>query len=147
MDEFPSAKLPEDIRKHMKCAVLMHNVREMIVHRCPDSGAPIGNNARHCWILANKVGKEPIVSVAQFIARKEYPYERNLLFRIECDVERERLLPDHEMLPIEHENADIAACGTHDEHTRFDARILRALDAAPCGCAAHAPTDTQPAEG
>jgi hypothetical protein len=50
------------------------------------------------------------------------------------------------MLPVEHEDADIAACGTHDEYSRFDTRILRALDAAPCGRAAHAPADTQPTE-
>lgn len=146
MDESPSAKLPENVGKHMERAMLMDNVRKMIMHRRADAGAPIGNNPRHCCILANKMGEKSIVSVAQFIAREKYPRDRDFSFRIKRDVECERLLPDHEMLPVEHEDADIAACGTHDEYSRFDTRILRALDAAPCGRAAHAPADTQPTE-
>lgn len=142
--EFSSAQFPEHLGKHMERAMLMDDSGEMIMDSSSHSGSPIRDDAHRYCTFAPQVHEKLVVSIAKLISWQEYPRDRNASFRIKRHIQRERPFSDHEVLPVEHEDADVLAYGACNQDPGFDLGVLRSLNAPPCGRCAHAPPLTKP---
>ncbi len=146
LQEPSAAELSQGVRKDVERAMLVDGTGKMVSHRCPDAGAPVRHNTRNPYLFAHAMAKDTVVAVSQLVARKEDPGNGHRPFGIESDVQREGLFPDHEMLSVEHEDADAGGHPQRHEHSRHYAVALRPLDAPPRGHMSHAPALAQTAE-